>query len=309
VQRKLILVLALAFVACKSDPKARAQKTAESEDFWPDAPKPTVTKGTRTFRYQPTNVGRYRMLADGGMTTGPAQMTFKMTLDLDFRPGPTPIERNAHIEKMDLSMKAGPAVIAMRMSSDEFYFNDRGQETHVKRGDEANIDVAALTEQPISIVTFDPSDNTFRVRPNPEHPLEKLGSTSDMLDSGLVLFPDLPTGAIAPGYQWSVTRNSPVGSTGARADITYDFKYVGDGACPSGGGTCSLLTFSSSTPGVDVTTHEGRKVRATYGFAGKVFFNDDRGAIDESRVRAVIDSEVNGMKMPITATYRIEPRT
>jgi hypothetical protein len=130
-----------------------------------------------------------------------------------------------------------------------------------------------------------------------------------MLDSGLVLFPDLPTGAIAPGYQWSVTRNSPVGSTGARADITYDFKYVGDGACPSGGGTCSLLTFSSSTPGVDVTTHEGRKVRATYGFAGKVFFNDDRGAIDESRVRAVIDSEVNGMKMPITATYRIEPRT
>jgi hypothetical protein len=311
VQRKLFLVLALVAVACKSDPKTRAKESADAKDFWPEAPKPTVTKETRQFRYQPANIGAYRMVADGGVTTGPTdqRLAFKMIFDLDFRPGPTPTERNAHIAAMDLTMKAGPAEVVMRINNDEFYFKQGADETRVRRGEKSNIDVAALTEQPISIVTFDPTANTFRARPNPEHPLEQIGGAGDMLDSGLVLFPDLPTGAVAPGYQWSITRNTPIGSAKARTDIKYDFTYVGDGACPSGGASCSLLAFTASTPGVDVISDEGRKLHAVYGFAGKVFFNHERGAIDESRVRTVIDTEVNGMKMPIAATYRIAPRT
>lgn len=304
VQRNLCLVLALAVLGCKSDPKTRAKETADAEDFWPEAPKPTVKTGTRTFRYQPANIGRYKMVAEGG-STGSVPLTFKMNLELDFRPGSTPNERNAHIPAMDMTMKAGPANIVMRVNRDEFYFKERDEETRVRRGEEGPLDVAAMTEQPISIVTFDA--NTFRVRPNPEHPMEAFGGMGDMLDSGLVLFPDLPQGPIAPGHRWSITRNSPVGATKARVDVKYDFQYVGDGACPSGAGTCSLLSFSASTPGVDAVTDEGRKVHAVYGFAGKVFFDHDRGAIDESRVRAVIDTEVTGMKMPITATYKIEP--
>lgn len=299
------LALALVLIACKSDPKARAKETAEADDFWPEAPKPTVTTGTRTFQYQPANVGRYKMVAEGG-STGSIPLKFNMSLDLDFRPGPTATERNAHLASMDMTMKAGPANMVMRINAEEFYFKERDEETRVRRGEESAIDVAALTEKPLSIVTFEPA-HTFRVRANPEHPLEQLGGAGDMLDSGLVLFPDLPQGSVSPGHKWSVTRNSPVGSTNARVDIKYDFQYVGDGACPSGAKTCSLLSFSAATPGVDAVTDEGRKVHAVYGFAGKVFFNYERGAIDESRVRAVIDTETSGMKLPIAATYTIEP--
>jgi hypothetical protein len=308
VQRNLILLLALAVLGCKSDPKTRAKETADAEDFWPDAPKPTIKTGTHTFRYQPANIGAYSMAADGG-STGSMPLTFTFNLGLDFRPGPSPTERNAHITAMDLTMKAGPANIVMRINHDEFYFKENAEETRVRRGEEGPLDVAAMTDLPISVVTFDPSANTFRVRANPEHPLEKLGGAGDMLDSGLVLFPDLPPGPVAPGHRWSVTRNTPVGSSKARVDVKYDFQYVGDGACPSGAATCSLLTFTASTPGVDVVTDEGRNVHAVYGFAGKVFFNHDRGAIDESRVRAVIDTETAGMKLPLVATYKITPRT
>jgi hypothetical protein len=110
---RLLLVFAiLASAGCQSDPKTRAKETAEADDFWPDAPKPTVTKGTRTFHYQPANVGRYRMVADGGSTAGPAAMTFKMTFDLDFRPGPTPIERNAHIVATTIAARSTNRVFA-----------------------------------------------------------------------------------------------------------------------------------------------------------------------------------------------------
>jgi hypothetical protein len=122
-----------------------------------------------------------------------------------------------------------------------------------------------------------------------------------------VLFPDLPTGAIQPGHKWSVTRNTEIGTTKAHIDIAYNFEYLGDGACPSGTPSCGLLMFTASAPPADAVTEEGRKVRVGYGFAGKVFFDHDRGAIDESRVRADLDVTVEGMQMPMAATYILKP--
>jgi hypothetical protein len=128
-----------------------------------------------------------------------------------------------------------------------------------------------------------------------------------MLDDALVLLPDLPQGPVAPGHKWSVTHDTTIGASTSKTQVKYDFVYVGDGPCPSGGPACSLFTFSASSPGVDLTTDQGVKAHASYGFAGKVYFDTTKGIVDESRSRADMDITVQGMDMEIGAIYLIKP--
>ncbi|HEY5922530.1 MAG TPA: hypothetical protein VIV11_12700 [Kofleriaceae bacterium] len=297
-------------ISCKSEPaKTRAKKAADAKEFWPDAPKPTIKTGTRTFRYNPANLGPYHMFADGGSTDSPIAITFKMILDLDFRAADAPTERNVHMTMLDMWMKAGPAKMVMRVNSNEFYFEQGEEKTSIKLGDkDSPFDVAELTTRPLSIFTFD-ADGTVRVRANPDHPFETVGGggAEDMLESALVLFPNLPPAPIAPGHRWTVMHNTQLGTSQTRVDVEYAYEYVGDGACPSGTGTCSLLSFTASSPGVDATTETGIKVNAAYGFAGKVFFSHDRGIIDESRVRADIDIKSDQLSMQLGVTYSVKP--
>jgi hypothetical protein len=127
----------------------------------------------------------------------------------------------------------------------------------------------------------------------------------EMLDSALVLFPDLPTQPISAGHKWSVTRNTPLGATQGRVDVTYGFEYVGDGACPSGAPSCSLFTFTAGSKDVEVT-NEGVDMQVTYGFAGKVYFDNERNIVDESRSRANMDMKVQGRNMQVEANYMIK---
>ncbi len=303
-----VVVACLALTGCKKEAaKSRAKQAAEATDFWPEAPMPTSKTGTKTFRYNAPNVGAYTILAEGGTTQKSLPLKFDMRLDVDFRAGEKPNERNAHMKLLTLSMDAAGKELKMRVDDQQFYFKEGAEETTLKRGEPAPFDVAELTEKPITVVTFG-EDNTVKLRAHPDHPFETFGGgAGDMLDSALLLFPDLPTGAIAPGHKWKVTRNTPVGATEARVDVSYDFEYVGDGACPTGKTTCSLFAFTASTPGVDAVTDEGRKVHAAYGFAGKVFFDYEKGVVDESRVRADIDAKTEGISLEIGATYIIKP--
>lgn len=309
----MVLLLAIAcspITACKKEPAARAKARANAEEFWPEAPTPTIKTGTRTFHYQPQNMGRYKLVADGGSTESTLPMKVKMILELDFRAGHEASDRNVHIEVLDMWATAGRMRMEMRINSQEFFFKQGQDETRIRRGENAAFDVAALTEEPLTIVSFDAATNAVRMRANPEHPFAELDSgAADLMGSGFLLFPDLPQGPVSPGYHWSVTRDTAIGTTKKRIEIAYDFQYVGDGACPSGTGTCSLLSFTAATPGIDDLDDEGEKMHLVYGFAGKVFFNHDRGTIDESRVRADMDVTAKNLATPIGITYVVEPRT
>ena len=88
----IALVLGGGSAACdKASPSERARRKAAQVDFWPEAPKPAVTAGTRTLAYQPANLHGYRIDIDVASLPG-ADMDIrsKMRLDLTMRPGPTP---------------------------------------------------------------------------------------------------------------------------------------------------------------------------------------------------------------------------
>lgn len=297
---------ALALVAaCKDKPKERATQATEAKDFWPEAPKPTKTTGTRTFAYKPENITGYQMTATGGTPNdAKVPLDFDMTLELAFKAGDAPNERDAFIKKLSLDMNAAGQRMDMLLDNEVMKINTGGEAMTIKRGEAGPIDVGAMTDKPFTTLVFEPTGGV-KVRTITEHPFNQLGG--DMLDEALVLLPDLPQGAVAPGHTWSVMHETSIGGTQTRTKIAYDFVYFGDGVCPSGGSNCSLFTFSASSPGVDVTTDEGVKVHAKYGFAGKVYFDNDRGIIDESRSRADMDVKVQGMEMEIGAVYLIKP--
>jgi hypothetical protein len=304
----LWIAIALPIAGCnKESAKQRAQGAVSAKAFWTEAPEPTDTRAPRTFAYKPENIGAYALTATGG-TPGDAKLSiqFTMAMDLAFAPGKAPRERAAFIKKLTLDMRAAGQTISMRLDHDEFYFKQGAEEARFKRGEHNDVlDVGAMTDLPSDTFVFGETDIT--VRPNLDHPFAKLGGSTDMLDNALVLFPDLPKGTVEPGYKWSVTRNVPVGSTSARVDLAYDFTFVGTGPCPSGASTCALFGFEAASKSVDATTDEGRKIKVTYGFAGKVFFDLERGVVDESRVRLDTDALVEGMSMQLGGTFTLKP--
>jgi hypothetical protein len=297
--------LLFALPACKDKPTERATKATNAKDFWPEAPKPTKTSGSRTFAYRAENVTGYTMTASGGTPKGAkVPIDFDMTLDLAFKAADAPNERNAFIKKLSLDMNAAGQKMNMLLDGDVMKVDSDGQQTTLRRGEEGPFDVGAMTDKPFTTVVFEPTGEV-KIRTATDHPFNQLGG--DMLDEALVLLPDLPQGQVPPGHTWSVTHNNTIGGTGTRTKVTYDFVYVGDGACPSGGPACSLFTFTATSPGVDTTSDQGIKIHVSYGFAGKVYFDTDRGIIDESRSRADMDVKVQGMDMEIAAVYLIKP--
>jgi hypothetical protein len=305
--RLLVVLVGMVDAGCQTHSTAGVAVTSDADDVWPDAPRPTATNETRRFRYQPANIGRCRMVGDSA-SSDPRNRTFKMSADLDFRAGTTSAERNIHIETFDWTSKALTDISAMRISADELYLNTHGQESDVQWFQRSGIDVAALTESPIAIATFDDSASAFRVRPNPEYPLEKLGGMGNMLDDGLSLLPDLPREPISPGHHWSIARNGLIDTT-SPARVTIDFEYLGDSRCPSGVGACAVISFKASTPSFEMLLSNGDKMRAAHRLAGKAFFNYERGAIDESRERVMIEGESGGKKVTFVTNYSIASRT
>jgi hypothetical protein len=307
----LAVVLAAPLTACKDKPAERAKQGTTSKDFWPEAPKPTKTDGTRAFQYKPENVAGYSMNASGGTPkSAKVGIDFDLTLELLFKAAAAPNERDAFIKKLSLNMNAAGQKMNMLLDGDQMKVDTgKGDSMTLKRGEPGPFDVGAMTDKAFTTLVFAPT-GSVSVRTKEDHPFNELGG--DMLDEALVLLPDLPAGSVSPGHKWSVTHDTTIGGTKTKTKVAYDFVYVGDGACPSGASTgptaCSLFSFTASSPGVDVVTDEGIKVHAAYGFAGKVYFDTERGIVDESRSRADMDVKVQGMDMEISALYLIKPQ-
>jgi hypothetical protein len=300
-----LVLLASITAACKDKPAERARENAASKDFWPEAPKPTTTTASHAFAYKPENITAYTMTAKGGTQPGSkVPLNFDMSLDLKFAEANVPSERNAFIKKLALDMNAAGQRMNMLLDNDVMKVDMQGETTTLRRGEPGPFDVGAMTDKAFSTVIFQ-SDGAVRMRTLADHPFNQLGG--NMLDEAMVLLPDLPSGEVKAGHKWTVTHDTTIGATNTKTKVTYDFVYVGDGACPSGRTTCSLFTFSATSPGVDLITDNGMKARASYGFAGKVYFDTERGIVDESRSRADIDVTVQGIDMEIGAVYLIKP--
>ncbi len=293
--------------ACKDSAKDRSARAAAAVDFWPEAPAATSKTGTRTLRYIPDNVKGYVLIATGGTPKGSqAKLDYTMTIDLSFGPSAMPRTRDVKIKKLELTMAGSGQDLEMRLDAQEMYVKEGTQEpVRMKRDDGGPLDIAGMTDKPFTRAVFT-DENRMELASIEDHPFNTLGGTGDMLDNALILFPDLPKEPIAPGHTWSVTRNTPVGSTSARVDIAYQFTYVGDGACPSGAPSCAHLTFTAASKQMDIES-EGIRVKGSYGFAGKVFFDTALGTLDESRVRMELDVQAAGVALVISGTFSLLP--
>ena len=297
--------IALLLVGCKKNAVERAENVANADSFWPEAPAVTAKPTSRALRYNPDNITAYTMTADGGTPAGTGvRVEFKMTLALAFQRGATPRARDARMTKLELTVNGPGERMAMKLDHDAMTVEQAGKgSVTYKRGDASAVDVAAMTDKPFTTLVFG-DDNTVKVHSIVEHPFTQIGG--DMLDDALVLFPDLPAQAVAPGYQWSATRDTKMGGGGARANVNYHFEYLGDGACPSGAKSCAQLSLTASLKDVEVV-NDGVTAKVTFGMAGKVFLDTERGALDESRVHMVIDLAAGSVKLPIGATYSVKP--
>ncbi len=290
-------------LGCKDNAAKRAEQAAG--DFWPDAPKTTTTTGApRTIKYNPDHITGYSIAIDVGTQPG-AEATVKVTmmLGLIFQPGATPHDRDARIKKLDLDMNAAGQAMKMHLDNDQLTVDNDGTHVTLKRGEAGPLDVAAIMDKPFTTLTFSDA-NKVTVTSHPDHPFIALGG--DMLDNAMTLFPDLPDQPIAPGYTWSEKRSVPVGNNMGRVDVTYAFTYAGDGPCPSAPTSCALFTFTAASADASMET-QGITVKASYGFAGKVFVDTARGIIDESRVHMDMDVKAEGHRLPMAGTFVVKP--
>jgi hypothetical protein len=301
--RALALALVL-LTSCKDKPEQRSEKAAAANDFWPDAPKTTSTNGKpRALAYQPANVKGYTISIDVHTTPGAAATVMaKMELGLAFKDAKEPSSRDAFFKKIDLDVDAAGQTMKMMLDNDQMTIVDKGEPMTLKRGDSGAFDVGAMLDTPFTTLSF--ANNHIIVTSNPANPFTALGG--DMLDDALVLFPDLPTEPVAPGHTWTMVRNMPIGGGIGKFEVTYHFTYEGDGGCPSAAKSCAHLSFTASSKEATVESN-GVSVTASYGFAGKVFLDLERGTIDESRVRMDMDVKAAGQSLPMGGTFVVKP--
>ncbi|MBP6633569.1 MAG: hypothetical protein KA297_29380 [Kofleriaceae bacterium] len=300
----IALVLGGGSAACdKASPSERARRKAAQVDFWPEAPKPAVTAGTRTLAYQPANLHGYRIDIDVASLPG-ADMDIrsKMRLDLTMRPGPTPDARLTYLTGIDMQVSAPGQAMSMRLDHDRVEVDNDGSKVTIERGETGPFTVEGLVDTPTGTMTIG-ADGTVTIAGNPGN--QFVAGGANMVESAFILFPDLPAGAVAPGHTWSMTRAMAIGGALGTVDVTYEFRYAGDGACPSGATTCSLLTFTAASPAKPVHA-QGLDGTVGYGFAGKVFLDHARGAIDEARVRLDMDVKLDRFKLPMGGTYAVK---
>ena len=303
---KLATCAALAILAatgCKKEVAGPLAKLlAATKDFWPEAPKPTVTSGKRKLAYQPENLHGYAIEGKVGTAPGAeAIVSFDMTIAFELVAGATPTSRNAMLRRMRLAAVApGDDNLTVEVDGAQITLKDPADNVirTFKRGDTDPVNVGDVIDKPFLRIDFG-GDGTVALQ-NDSDPLR----LDDNLDSALIMFPDLPPGDAEVGRAWTVKRMATVSESLDRFFVDYQFVYAGDGPCPSGAGTCAHLLFTAGADKVKMARKDGT---ATYRFVGKVFL-DAKGAIDESRYRVDIDTEVEGHKLPtMTGVYVVKP--
>lgn len=300
----LAAAVLLVAVGCKKD-DAATRAARRAEDIWPDAP-PTTRRDLRhRLAYRPDAATGYQLRADVESEAGAAAaLDVGMRMDVALRPAAAPRDREIYLRRLELDMNSGgTSMMKMRVDRDSLEIRQDGDTVRVRRGEpNERVTVEALIDRPVGTVTFG-EDGTVATRPNPDHLLQEVGA-GDVFDASLVLLPDLPAAEIAAGHRWQVKRSIPIG--GGSVPVTFDFEYAGDGGCPSGAASCAHLRFTAASAQTEVQA-EGHQATVTYGFAGKLYLDLERGDVDEGRFQMNLDAKVAGRSMPMGGVYTLRP--
>lgn len=301
----LLLSATTLTAACKGkSARSKAKEALASKDFWPDAPPVTGADAASTLRYQPDNVGGYRLLIDVKSLPGSAaSITADMTLGLAFRAGAAPRTRAGHINELKLNLDAAGQVVSMGLENEVLSMRADGQTMTFKRGEGGIFDVDKFLDEPFTTMTVS-EDSKVTFAGNASHPMVALGG--DMMDTALILFPDLPPGEVKPGATWNVTRDVALSSGMAHVTVRYDFRYLGTATCPSGPPVCAVLELQAESS-TGTAEEDGVTVKVAYAFAGRIYFDTARGAVDQSRVYMHMDAKAQGMKVAIGGRYTLIP--
>ena len=303
--------------ACKSESKAleRATRSVESREFWSNAPKIKETTGKRTLKYAAENMQGYDFRCETA-TTNTELFSTKVLARLMFQPGDAPGERKAMLRQLQQDVRAAPVIRLLASLEDEVLSMNLGEgNLELKRGDDSAIslgelgtfDIEAVLDQPL--LTFSPvlgAGESSLMKSHPKHPLKDL--VTSFLLNAFVLFPSLPAEPIEVGHKWSVKSNMAVGASQTPIEVVHTFEYAGDAECPSGGSSCAVLKLTASSDRVAVD-NVGLSGHMTYGFAGRLYFDAEKGIIDESRLRMEADIEYKRTTTSMRGTFTVRPTT
>jgi hypothetical protein len=296
-------MVACVAVGCDKDAKTRAKKEASAADFWPEAPKPSVGTAQRTFKYNPDNVNGYMMDANLATPAGAKiSMSAKVNMQLGFAASKKPRGRDTFIRSATMDVHGSGQKMMVHIDHDTMSVDDGTGEKSFKRGD-PRIDVGKIVDVPFGTITFT-EQNKVEVTDNPDHMFS--AQSGDSLGNTTVLFPDLPTQAVAPGYKWTLTRDWVLTNNMGKLHVTYNLEYVGDSACPSGAKSCAQLALGASSDDTSLVSN-GITFKVSTAFAGKIFFDVEKNAIDESRLRFDLDLKAEGESVTLGGTLAIKP--
>lgn len=315
-------VLGLSFAlamsaACKSENKAlqRVIRSVESREFWPSAPKIKAATGKRALKYATENMQGYHFRCDTA-TTGTELVSTKVLVGVMFQSGEAPGERKAMLRLLDQDVRASSAIrIRISLEDEVLSMNLGGGDLELKRGDDSALslgelgtfDIEAVLDQPLLI--FSPvlgAGESSLLKSHPKHPLKDL--VTSFLLNAFVLFPSLPAEPIAVGHKWSTKSSMAVGASQTPIEVVHTFEYAGDAECPSGGSSCAVLKLTASSDRVAVDS-VGLSGHVTYGFAGRLYFDAEKGVVDESRLRMEADIEYKSTTMSMRGTFTVRPTT
>jgi hypothetical protein len=297
----VVLAAVVGFAGCRKDAETPAKNEASAPDFWPEAPKPNASTAQRTFKYNPDSIVGYQIDAELSTPTSTALST-KVKMVLGFAASKVPRGRDAFIRSATMDVHGEGQRLKMRVDHDSIAVDDGTGEKQFKRGD-PRIDVAKVVDQPFGTIAFS-DKNEVKLTDNPEHAFS--AESGDSLGNTVLLFPDLPTQPVAPGYQWTIVRDWELANKMGKLHLTNHLEYLGDSACPSGAKECAQLKIDAASNDTDMTVN-GTKFKVTTAFAGKIFFDTRRGAVDESRLHFDLDFKGEHEQMRLGGTFGVKP--
>ncbi len=272
-----------------------------AEVGWPDAPPVKDTSRALTLRYQPEAIGGYRYVTSvKSLPDSDATIEGGMTMEFGFARGPAARTREARVRAVRLDMRTAGENVSMRTDGgDTLVMGRNGQTLRAKRGEQDPFNVDQFFDEPIITLAFT-ADNRVTAERNPEHPMAETGDNS--IGNLLVVFPDLPAHELHAGDRWTVDRHVSLGAA-MDVDVRFRLSLLGQGGCPSGRPACAVVDVEAG----DTTTSHGWPI--TYSFAGRLYFDDELGAVDEMRLHLRLDARADHEKMILAADFAMSATT
>lgn len=156
--------------------------------------------------------------------------------------------------------------------------------------------VTAFTNKPLFTVSVNRHDVGI-----PEIAMSAIGGVASASPLVQLVFPDLPSRAILPGFQWTSSTSSSIKPSPSQQPLNaYSLRYLGDAACPH--------VPKSQCAQFNVTANGKGYVEATQyaiSYAGRLFFDMRRHRVHEVRLASIVTIRLPDRTVQSKGTLRI----